>query len=90
MVWRGSDAAMPGHPDSLVGCRSGTGMVTWNEFAWAAFLYGAIGGDRDYQALMRNTEFLQRLRSKPDEIERTEIRERVIEGFLNRWRFNQR
>lgn len=61
-------------------------MVTWNEFAWAAFLYGAIGGDRDYQALMRNTEFLQRLRSKPDEIGRTEIRERVIEGFLNRWR----
>jgi hypothetical protein len=40
-------------------------MPTWQEYAWAAFLYGALGGDCEYQALMGKHQFLTSLRNAP-------------------------
>jgi len=61
-------------------------LITWNEFAWAAFLYGSIGGDRDYQALMQQTQFLNDLRTNPTHLQTEQIQEQLIERFLNRWK----
>ncbi len=61
-------------------------MPTWGEFAWAAFLFRAIGEDRDYQCLMSQTEFLHELRTNPMVLEPVQIQEQLIRGFLNRWR----
>lgn len=61
-------------------------MPTWLEFAWASFLYGAIGGDKDYQQIMSNSELLNLLRSCPQNLSTDEIQELIIEGFLNRWK----
>jgi hypothetical protein len=58
----------------------------WNEFAWAAFLYSAIGGDPDYQNLMNQTNFLNGLRTNPERLQPTEIQQKLIRGFLNRWK----
>ena len=60
-------------------------MPTWDEFAWAAFLYGGIGGDSDYQAIRNPPDFLDGLRSNPTDTPIDEIRERLIKGFLNHW-----
>lgn len=61
-------------------------MVTWNEFAWATFLYGAIGGDRDYQHLVNQTQFLVSLRSDPTALQTDQIQQHLIKGFFNRWK----
>ena len=61
-------------------------MPTWKEFAWAAFMYGAIGGDRDYQTLMSNPTFLNLLRTNPLSIADSDIQKNLIKGFLNRWK----
>lgn len=61
-------------------------MLTWDEFAWAAFLYGAIGGDRDYQGLMNQTQFLNSLRTNPSGLQINQIQQQLIKGFLNRWK----
>lgn len=61
-------------------------MPAWNEFAWATFLYGALGNDRDYQDLMGRAQFLSNLRTDPNAIQATEIRQKFIKEFLNRWR----
>lgn len=61
-------------------------MPTWDEFAWATFLYGAMGSDHDYQDLMNRAEFLSSLRANPMGLEVSQIREKLIKEFLNRWR----
>jgi len=61
-------------------------MPSWLEFAWAAFLYGAIGGDRVYQELMNNQNFLSKLRNSPEDLGNKDIRQHLIGGFLNRWK----
>jgi hypothetical protein len=61
-------------------------MPRWGEFAWAAFLYGAICGDHDYRALINKTQFLNGLRSNPEASPINEIRQLLIKGFLNRWK----
>lgn|GEM_PF-1133645 len=59
---------------------------TWDEFAWAAFLYKAmVGGDNDYQGLMEQDQFLKNLRTNPAGVEPAKIQDPVIK-FLNRWR----
>lgn len=64
-------------------------MPTWDEFAWAVFCYGIISkditGNSDYLKLMRDTQFLQNLRIKPNSLRDEEIRGDLIKGFLNRW-----
>jgi hypothetical protein len=61
-------------------------MPTWDEFAWAVFLYGAIEGDRDYQVLIRQKQFLNNLYKSPTRVELAQVQDQVIRGFLNRWR----
>lgn len=61
-------------------------MPTWDQFAWAAFLYGAIDGDKVYQAFMQKTAFLKTLRSAPRSLSASDIQENLIKGFLNRWK----
>ena len=62
----------------------------WKEFSWAAFYFGIISGDikgdSDYLALMGRNQFLQRLRTNPETIEVSNIREKIISDFLNRWK----
>ncbi len=66
-------------------------MPTFNEFQWATFFYwicsygGNIGGDIDYVPLMRNAQFLERLRTHPETIETKEIKDKLI-YFLNKWK----
>ena len=60
-------------------------MPTWDEFAWAAFLYGATDGDSDYQDLMGQTQFLNSLRANPRELQTSQIQQQLILGFINRW-----
>jgi len=60
-------------------------MVNWYEFAWAALFYGALGGDVTYKLLMQNEELLSKLRTQPELLSIHEIREQIIEGFLNKW-----
>ena len=61
-------------------------MPTWDEFAWAAFLYGAIGGNYDYQGLMRQTHLLGSLRTNPTGLQTNQIQQKVVRDFLNRWK----
>jgi len=61
-------------------------MPTWDQFAWAAFLFGAIDGDKVYQALMQKTSFLKMLRSAPLSLSASDIQENLIKGFLNKWK----
>ena len=61
-------------------------MPTWNELAWASFLYGSIGGDRYYQALMQNTAFLTALRTNPNGVADTDVRQHLLKGYLNAWK----
>jgi hypothetical protein len=60
-------------------------MPTWEEFAWAAFIYRAMGGDREYEALMQQKELLNNLRTNPAEVEPAQVQDQVIGEFLNRW-----
>lgn len=60
-------------------------MLTWNEFAWAGRRYSPIGGDRPYQALMRNTDFLRDLRADPDHVTDAQVQNCIIRDFLNKW-----
>ena len=63
---------------------------TWDGFAWAVFYYGVVSRDitgrSDYLELMRQTRFLQDLRTNPNSLQANDIRQKVIRGFLNRWR----
>jgi len=61
-------------------------MIGWSEFAWAAFLYGALGGDKEYQKLMREEHLAIQLRKDPRIVQADEFRAKVIRGFLNAWR----
>ena len=61
-------------------------MPTWNEFAWAGFLYGSIGGDRQYQALTRNTAFLPALRVNPNGVTDADVQQYLLKGYLNAWK----
>jgi len=61
-------------------------IPTWNEFAWATFLYGATGYDSVYQDLMKKKQLLKNLRTKPSQLEIDDIKEQIIKGFLNRWK----
>jgi len=61
-------------------------MSMWAEFAWATFFYWAQGGDRDYQDLMEEQQFLNDLRTAPSEMDPVQVQDKVIAGFLNRWR----
>ena len=66
-------------------------MLKFAKFQWAAFLYwavsygGNIGGDQDYVPTMQKTNFLNRLRSHPEELTSHEIKEHLI-SFLNLWK----
>jgi hypothetical protein len=60
-------------------------MPNWSEFAWAGFLYGSLGGDRHYQALMQ-TDFLPSLRSNPNNVKDTDVQQYLLKGYLNAWR----
>jgi hypothetical protein len=61
-------------------------MPNWTELAWAGFLYGSIGGDRQYQALMRNVNFLAALRSNPTGVIDDDVRKCLLKGYLNAWK----
>lgn len=61
-------------------------MPTWNEFAWATFLYSHVDYDPDYQTLMKQTQLLNLLRTNPNQLEIDVIQKQVIKGFLNRWK----
>ena len=61
-------------------------IPTWIEFAWAAFLYGTVGGDTTYQTLMRKADFLNDLRSRPSSVSPDRLQAELITGFLNPWR----
>ncbi|MGB9022839.1 MAG: hypothetical protein WCC94_05315 [Candidatus Bathyarchaeia archaeon] len=61
-------------------------MIRWSEFAWAAFLYGALGGDEEYQKLIRDKDLEIQLRKDPTAVEADEFQAKVIRGFLNAWR----
>ncbi len=66
-------------------------QLTFEKFAWAAFIYwaqsyyGNIGGDNAYSEIMKNQRFLRDLRNYPDELSTKEIGE-VLINFLNQWR----
>ena len=60
-------------------------MTRWTEFAWCAFLYGAIDGDKAYQTLMNKTVFLEKIRNDPAGVSPDEIQKDLI-YFLNQWR----
>ena len=60
-------------------------MVNWNEFAWATLFYGALGGDETYKILMQKKPILNNLRTQPAVLPIHDIREHIIEGFLNKW-----
>jgi len=68
------------------GVQANNEMPTWDAFAWAAFLYGSIGGDRKYQELMKREEFLHALRNKPETCDVGMIREYLLKGYLNAWK----
>ncbi|MDI6771767.1 MAG: hypothetical protein QME77_04185 [bacterium] len=61
-------------------------MPTWNEFAWAGFLYGSLGGDRQYQALMRNAIFVGALRTTPNGVIDADVQRYLLKGYLNAWK----
>lgn len=56
------------------------------QFAWSCFLYGGIGGDQDYQHIMKNTALLQQLRQAPQSISNRDFQDKVISRFLNKWK----
>lgn len=60
-------------------------MTTWNEFAWAAFLYGSLGGDPYYDALFAKTDFMASLRTNPSALTDDDVRDNLIH-FLNQWK----
>ena len=59
-------------------------MITWKQFAWAAFLYGAIGGDKFYFSLMNNADFIAKLHDNPNTLTDSEIRDNLLK-FLHQW-----
>lgn len=61
-------------------------IPSWKQFAWAAFIYHSIGGDKEYVRLMQDEELLQNLRQNPNNVAIEIIRESIIKGFLNKWR----
>ena len=61
-------------------------MLNWNEFAWAGFIYGSIGGDRHYQALMRNSTFLTAFRSNPNSLSENDVQQYFLKSYLNAWK----
>lgn len=61
-------------------------MPTWDEFAWAAFLYGSLGGDAKYQTLMQNPQVLPLLRTNPMAVSDKMVQDHVLKGFLNAWK----
>ena len=60
-------------------------MTTWNEFAWAAFLYGSLGGDSYYKTLFSDTVFMAALHAAPKELTDGDVRDHLIH-FLNQWK----
>jgi len=61
-------------------------MPNWDEFAWAAFMYGSIGGDIKYQTLMQNTQILPILRISPMGLSNKMVQDHLLKGFLNAWK----
>jgi len=61
-------------------------MPTWDEFAWAAFLYGRLGGDVKYQTLMQNPQVLPLLRTTPMAVSDKMVQDHILKGFLNAWK----
>lgn len=61
-------------------------MPNWNEFAWASFIYGSLGGDRHYQALMRNIAFLTAFRTAPNSLPDSGVQQNLLKGYLNAWK----
>jgi hypothetical protein len=64
-------------------------MVTWKEFAWAAFLYkyGNIGdaGETTYRQLLQPNGLGIQLVTNPTAVQATEVQNTLVK-FLNRWR----
>lgn len=61
-------------------------MPTWNEFAWAGFLYGSLGGDPQYQELMQHPTFLPALRADPNGVADEDVQQYLLKGYLNAWK----
>jgi hypothetical protein len=59
--------------------------MTFTELAWGAFIYRALGSDREYMEIITHVDFLRRLRLHPKDISATEFKE-TVKLFLNRWR----
>jgi hypothetical protein len=59
-------------------------MPTWDQFAWAAFLYGSLAGG-DYETLMGKREFIEPLRKSPQVLSPSDICDNLI-LFLNQWK----
>ncbi len=58
--------------------------MNFNELGWAAtcFYYRAVG-DKRYGNIMRDRDFLTRLRSSPREVSLIEFEDKAILGFIN-------
>ena len=55
------------------------------DLAWSAFIYRALGSDKDYVKLMSDEEFLNRLRTRPGDVNTNEFNSKV-KLFLSQWR----
>lgn len=63
-----------------------TKMPSFKELAWATFLFRVMEMNEDYINLLQEREFLNRLRNNPQQLGLGEIGEKLLKGFLNKWR----
>ena len=58
--------------------------MKFNDLAWAAVcFYYRSAGDRRYCAIMKDSDFLSRLRCMPQALSVKEFEEKAIDGFIN-------
>jgi hypothetical protein len=55
------------------------------ELAWGAFIYRALGSDKDYLQIMSDEGLLSRLRTRPSDVTPEEFNKKV-KLFLSQWR----
>jgi len=59
--------------------------MTFKDLAWAAFIYQGLRNDKEYQEVMAETKFLDKLRKDPEGIPFSEF-DSIVRLFLNQWR----
>jgi len=62
--------------------------LTYDELAWAAFVASVLKetGPRAYISIYRDTKFRWSLVHEPAKVSLSDIRDKLIAGFLNKWR----